>query len=101
MAEAGLVDSPTDALTYLSSFQLWDLDRSLVEVLATEAPRTARLIEELSPVRWQIQSHPDYFVEHEDARSAGRTLEPRPPGLAPQHAFVQDTALTAAPGELG
>lgn len=101
MAEAGLVDSPTDALAYVSSFRQWNLDRSLVEVLVTEAPRIARLMEELSPIRWQMQCHPDYFVEHAGARSAGRTLEPRPLDLAPEHAFVQDLVLKGAPGELG
>ena len=79
--EAGLADSPDDALAYLRSASpegwqasedaLW---RSFVEA----APRMLAFLEEHTPLRFALTNEPDPMAERQGGKERGRMLSPRP-----------------------
>jgi 3-oxosteroid 1-dehydrogenase len=101
MTAAGIQDHWELAVEYVLGLGGGDVDEQLLRTFAADSSRVGERIEELTPVRWQIQSHPDYFVERHGARSLGRTLEPQPLVLAEDAAFIDDLVLVGAPGDLG
>lgn len=69
-------DTPEQALAYLRTLALGDVDHALVEVFAHEAGPAAAWLERETPLRWHAIPYPDYHAEFEAGREGGRSLEP-------------------------
>jgi 3-oxosteroid 1-dehydrogenase len=77
MAEAGVDDSPEDALRYCLAHSA-GRDEDLIRAFLDAAPRMARFVEEHSELRLQPAAWPDTFAETPGGRTAARHLEPAP-----------------------
>lgn len=77
-AEAGVDDSEDDALTYLESLGLGDVDGALTDTFVRAARRVAETIESSTDLRWRVLPYPDYHAERPGGRTAGRSLEVEP-----------------------
>ncbi|GAA1538642.1 FAD-dependent oxidoreductase [Nocardioides humi] len=101
LARAGIADSPAAALEYLRSVLVvgWT-DASMLEAFCADAGRVADLLEELTPLRWQVQEHPDYY-ERPGSQPRGRVLEPAPLPLTGGAADVERQVHLGEPGDLG
>jgi succinate dehydrogenase/fumarate reductase flavoprotein subunit len=70
-------DSADDALAYMRSLALGDVDPELVEVFVRESRATAARLERETPLRWEALPYPDYHSERPGGRAdGGRSLEP-------------------------
>jgi succinate dehydrogenase/fumarate reductase flavoprotein subunit len=70
-------DSVDDALAYMRSLALGDVDPELVEVFVRESRGAAARLERETPLRWEALPYPDYHSERPGGRPAGgRSLEP-------------------------
>lgn len=78
MRAEGVNDSFDDAMAYLDSLSLGDIDRPLIEVFVREGAATAEWIEETTPVRWQSVPYPDYHAELPGGKEGHRSIEPAP-----------------------
>lgn len=86
-AEAGVEDSRADALAYLESLSLGQIDSDMAATFVDEGPAAIRWLEEHTPCAFHlIEDYPDYHPEH--------------PGGLPGGGRSLDNALFAF-GELG
>jgi 3-oxosteroid 1-dehydrogenase len=69
-------DSQDDALRYLRSVCLGDVDEELCRAYVENGMRVVRRIEAHSPLRWQLlRRFPDYHPERAGGKARGRSLE--------------------------
>ena len=77
MAAAGLNDSRSDAVAYIT--RLSD-DRSrpaVIEAFVDQAPEAISFVESASTLRFQLLEHyADYYAEHAGGAAGGRSLDP-------------------------
>lgn len=79
--DAGLVDSPADALTYLraASPQGWEShEDALWGAFAENAPLMLTFLEQHSPLRFVLTEEPDVMSERPGGKQRGRMVSPRP-----------------------
>ncbi len=78
MAQAGIADSAADAIGYLDRIDRGG-DAGLRTEFVRDAPRVVRLLEQLSPLRWEMLAHwPDYHSEERGGTRGGRSVWPAP-----------------------
>jgi 3-oxosteroid 1-dehydrogenase len=79
MLEAGIADSPEDALAYLHSLSLGYLDPEVAAAFVDEGPTAVRWIEDHTPCRFfVVDGYPDYHPEHPGGKpGGGRSLDNR------------------------
>src|SRR5580698_6958356 len=78
MAGAGMSDSDVEAIGYLNRVDVGG-DAKLRIDFVQDAPRVVRMLEELSPLRWELLGHwPDYHSEEPGGVRGGRSLWPAP-----------------------
>jgi succinate dehydrogenase/fumarate reductase flavoprotein subunit len=85
-------DDVEDALAYMRSLALGDVEPELVEVFVRESRATAARLERETPLEWEPLPYPDYHAERPGGRpGGGRSLEPVAYD-APEHvrALVRD-----------
>lgn len=81
MRAAGIDDSPANALLYLRATAPagWaSEEEALWRAFAEAAPGALKLIEEKTPLRFELVHHPDPYVEAPGGRAMGRMVSPRP-----------------------
>ncbi|QOZ67456.1 FAD-dependent oxidoreductase [Bradyrhizobium arachidis] len=77
MKEAGLSDSITDAVQYLSSMVPEPANASLRAAFLARGPEAVAYLEANTEVRLQpVKAYPDYYPERLGATPGGRVLEP-------------------------
>ncbi|MDA9434055.1 FAD-dependent oxidoreductase [Bradyrhizobium sp. CCBAU 51627] len=77
MREAGLSDSITDAVQYLSSTVPESANAGLRAAFLARGPEAIAYLEAKTEVRLQpVKAHPDHYPERLGATSGGRVLEP-------------------------
>jgi len=70
-------DTVEDALAYMRSLALGDVEPELVEVFVRESRFAAARLERETPLRWEALPYPDYHSERPGGRpGGGRSLEP-------------------------
>src|SRR5438067_6640062 len=105
MAELGMTDSPTDALTYLRQVTCGrEPDAGLLQVYVDAGAAVLRELEASTPLRCTAPpAYSDYYADRPGGRRAGRSVEPEPfPGsilgewsrLVPRSPFL--LSVTAA-----
>lgn len=78
MSEAGLSDSPRQALSYLESLASGSLVGDVAESFVRSAEEMLRFVESASPCRFRLlRGCPDYHPEAVGGCLEGRSLEPR------------------------
>ncbi|HYF07125.1 MAG TPA: FAD-binding protein, partial [Acetobacteraceae bacterium] len=80
-AEAGIADSPAEALTYIRAAapEGWQkTEDALWQAFVTAAPDMLRFIEDKTPLRFRLTPEPDPLRELPGARARGRMLSPLP-----------------------
>ena len=78
MGRAGIADSDVDAITYLNRIDRGG-DAKLRIEFVRDAPRVVELLEERTPLRWEILEHwPDYHSEEKGGTKGGRSIWPAP-----------------------
>jgi 3-oxosteroid 1-dehydrogenase len=81
MLEAGMDDSPEEALTYLRATAPagWQAaEDALWQSFATHAPPTLAFIEAHTPLEFELVHHPDLYSEAPGGKFRGRMVSPRP-----------------------
>lgn len=78
MPEAGVEDSPDEALAYCRRLVAGKMPDELVETFVDQAPEMIRYLETNTSLRFRPMSWPDYHPEIEGARRGGRMLESEP-----------------------
>ena len=80
MKEAGLQDSPEEALTYLKTITAGKVSDARLHAYVNTAPEMVRYMEKNSHVRFKIvHGYSDYYPDVAGAKPAGgRTMEPVP-----------------------
>lgn len=79
MLAAGIEDSPAETLTYLRATAPpgWAKDEDeLWQVLAEEAPKMLRFVEDETPLVFELINHPDFYVEAPGGKLFGRMVSP-------------------------
>lgn len=95
MAEYGIEDSPTQALTYLRAITRGQADDDLLRAYVTYAPRmVAYLLEHTHYRARPVPHYPDYYPEAPGGLPGGRTLDPDP---FPTHALGADASRLHPP----
>jgi 3-oxosteroid 1-dehydrogenase len=78
---AGIVDSPEEALTYLRSAAPdgWaEQEEPLWRAMVTQAGRMLAFVEQHTPLRYELTDEPDPFAEHPGGKpNGGRMVSPR------------------------
>ena len=78
MGRAGIADSDVDAIAYLNRIDRGG-DAKLRIEFVRDAPRVVELLEERTPLRWEILEHwPDYHSEEKGGTKGGRSIWPAP-----------------------
>ncbi len=92
-------DDPADALAYLRSLALGDVDDELLQVFVREAGPTAGRLRRETPLDWAPLPYADYHAEFPGGRErGGRSLEPLPLDPSPAvAALVRDAPNITAP----
>jgi 3-oxosteroid 1-dehydrogenase len=81
MATAGIPDSAAEAIEYLNRIDRGG-DAPMRAEFVRDAPRVVQMLEELSPLHWEMLEHwPDYHSELSGGKQGGRSLWPGPLGL--------------------
>ncbi|HVZ02070.1 MAG TPA: FAD-dependent oxidoreductase [Dongiaceae bacterium] len=81
MLEAGIADSPAEALTYLRATAPagWrETEDELWQAFVENAPQMLDFVEENSPLRFALTYEADPLADHQGGKSGGRTLSPKP-----------------------
>ncbi len=80
MAEVGAIDSPEEALAYLESLSLGNLDPVVAEAFVKVGPKAVRWVEDHTPCRFfVVRGYPDYHPEHPGGKpGGGRSLDNAP-----------------------
>ena len=70
-------DDTADALRYLDALAGGDRDRSLIATFVEDAGRVVGLLQESTPLRWEVlPDWPDYHREFPGGRAGGRSIWP-------------------------
>jgi 3-oxosteroid 1-dehydrogenase len=70
-------DDIADAMEYLDAVACGDADRSLLSTFVEDAGRVVGLLQESTPLRWEVlQDWPDYHSEFCGGRAGGRSIWP-------------------------
>jgi 3-oxosteroid 1-dehydrogenase len=80
MLEAGMDDSPEEALTYLRATapEGWHAaEDALWQAFANDAPATLAFIEAHTPLEFELVHHPDLYSEAPGGKFRGRMVSPR------------------------
>lgn len=95
MDEAGIADSRDDALRYLDSLSLGQMDPELARAFVDRARGTVEWLEQVTDLQFtSILGYPDYHPEHPGGRpEGGRSLDP---GLFSYHRLGPWASLVAA-----
>ena len=81
----GFDDDREHALTYLRGLALGDFDDELVTRFVDRGPDVLDAIERTTPIRWRALAYPDYHAPRPGGCEGGRSFEPDPIALPPQH----------------
>jgi succinate dehydrogenase/fumarate reductase flavoprotein subunit len=97
--DAGVDDSPGEALEYLRAIGRGDFDDDLATTFVEDAARVAESIEENTPLQWTLlPDWPDYQGELPGGRLGGRSIWPAPLPVAPELAArIQPTPEVPSP----
>ena len=79
MKAAGLEDSPEETLTYIRATAPpgWQKDEDeLWRALAENSAPMLRLLEDKTPLRFELVNHPDFYVEAPGGKIFGRMVSP-------------------------
>lgn len=81
----GFKDDREHALTYLRGLALGDVDDDLVVRFVDKGPGVLDAVERTTPIRWRTLAYPDYHAQRPGGSDGGRSFEPDPVALPPEH----------------
>ena len=87
MLSKGLADSPENALQYIKAVmpEAWGSRESdRWQAFTTHAPDMLKMVDDLTPIEWEVLSEPDPVLEAPGAVKYGRMLSPAPMKLKAQ-----------------
>jgi succinate dehydrogenase/fumarate reductase flavoprotein subunit len=88
-------DSSTQALDYLHSLALGDIDENLIQEFVDQAGQVAQWLEQNSALEWELLPYPDYHCEMPGGlQVGGRSLSTRLVTPSPEVAAILRPALS-------